>query len=480
MSESIDIEENLFEDPENSVVNPREILANNPMKKKSRRRKMFWLLGVLIILGLGGWGLYKWLGTSSSTSFLTMPAAKATVTDSIQATGTLNPVKKAALGFKNNGNIIALNVQPGDRVKQGQVLALQDPTSLQAALRQAESQLTQDQIAIQNQQIVADAATRTLDQQQNLFDAGALAKSDLDQTRDAYNKSQLDLKNYQARLANDQAKAAQSQSDLEGATLTAPFDGVVGTVNGQVGQINGYGSNGNTLLDVISDDLELSALVNEVDMGRIQVGQNVEFTTSAYANKTFRGKVERVNPEASTVSNVQYYPVLISCIDPGRQLRAGMSATVNIIIARKSNVLTVPMMAVSYAQSYIRNNQNSSTQAGGSRNRQTSSSGTRSNGSNASTGYSGGSSQHQGRRAAILVLENNQAVKKTVTLGLSDGQNYEVMEGVKEGDKIIVGSTQSDSQSTSSGSNSNSRSQQQNRSSSPFTGGGGMMRVRGN
>ncbi|HWP96929.1 MAG TPA: efflux RND transporter periplasmic adaptor subunit [Syntrophomonadaceae bacterium] len=479
MSDANIMQEESMENQETPALD-QEVIFDVPVPKKPKRRKLIWIAGIILILSLGGFGLYKWLGTSKNATFLTMPAVKGTVSDSIQATGTLNPVKKAALGFKNNGNITALNAQPGDRVTEGQVLAQQDPTSLRAALQQAQSQLSQDQISVQNQTLTYEANRRNLDQQQSLFNAGAVSQSAFDTARDTFNKSELDLTSAKARLVNDQAKVDQAQSDLDGATLTAPFDGIVGTVNGQVGQINGYGTSGNTLLDVISEDLELSALVNEVDMGRIQVGQDVEFTTSAYANKTFQGKVARVNPEATTVSNVQYYPVLISCVDPDHQLRAGMSVSASIVIARKSDVLTVPMMAVSYAQTYIKNNQQTGTQSSSTRTRQANTSGTQGNNQSSTAGNSatGIPSQQQGRRATVLVLENNLPVSKQVVLGLSDGQNYEVVQGINEGDKIIVGTNQAADQSTSSGSSSGS--QQQNRTQSPLGGAGGVMRVRGN
>jgi HlyD family secretion protein len=225
---------------------------------------------------------------------------------------------------------------------------------------------------------------------------------------------------------------------LEGATLVAPFDGIIGEVNGQVGQINGINASSATLLTIMSEELQLSALVNEADIGRIKVGQDVEFTSSTFADKTFTGQVLRITPQATTVSNVQYYPVLISCNDPDGVLMSGMTVSANIIVARRTDVLAVPMMAVSYAESN-----------------------TRSNPGSASGKSAGVKSKTTGGSAAVtesvvLVMENNQAVIKSVVLGINDGSNYEVIQGLNEGDKVIVGSNQADAATSGSGSSSGS------------------------
>lgn len=435
--------------------NVQKILIRNRLKQMSRTGKAVWILGILILLSGAGFGLYKWLGSGSSIQYLTMTVSQGSITDSIEATGTLEPVKKSEMGFKNDGTIIALNVQPGDKVVAGQVLAQQDSTTLTSALQQAQSSLVQDQISLQSAALNHETNLKTLARQKTLFEAGAISQSDLDDAQNAADKSELELATARAKLVNDQAKLAEAQSDLDGATLTAPFDGIIGAVNGQVGQINGINSSSSTLLTVMSEDLQLSALVNEADIGRIKIGQDVEFTSSAYSDKTFKGKVLRITPEAETVSNVQYYPVLISVIDPERQLKSGMSVSADIIVAQKSDVLTVPMMAVSYGQNYIKTNLAGASNASGQ--------------NSASTSSAGISS---GKQGVVVVKQNDQLLVRNVVLGLSDGTNYEVIEGLNEGDSVVVG-TNSTANSTSSSSSSSSSKSSSSRSSQGGAGMGG-------
>lgn len=247
-------------------------------------------------------------------------------------------------------------MQPGDHVTAGQVLAQQDPATLRNALQQAQNTVDQDIINVKMSQMNLETARKELERQQQLFDANAISQTELESAQNSYAKSELDLQLAQAKLANDRNKLAQAEEDMAESTIVAPFDGLIGAVNGQVGSINGINSASSTLLTVMSDELQINALVNEADIGQVKVGQAVEFSSSSFGSKVFKGEVLRITPQAKTVSNVQYYPVLISCEDPEGVLLSGMSVSARIIVAREENAITVPMMAVSYAQTYLRSN----------------------------------------------------------------------------------------------------------------------------
>ncbi len=465
----------------------QEMLFKKRIQGDSRKKKLMGLLGLILLLVLSGYGYYRWSGSNNNTDYTTMAIGKATISDAIEATATLSPVKQSAMGFKNDDTIIAINVQAGDEVKAGQILAQQDPTSLQAALQQAISTVDQDQISVQSALLSLENNRKILERQQKLFAAGALAQSDLDTAQNNFTKSEWEVATTKSKLTVDQTKVDQAQSDLSAAALTAPFDGIIGAVNGQVGQINGINSSSSTLLTIMSKDLQLSALVNEADIGRIKLGQEVEFTSSSYSDKKFKGKVLRITPQASTVSNVQYYPVLISCIDPDRLLLSGMSVTANIIVAQKSNVLTVPMMAVSFAQSYLQTNpatvSNQNTNAANNKSstsQLTRQSGNKSAATGPSTLPTADKVKNQGaipaitdsgKPAVVLVMKNQVPTAQRVLLGLSDGSNYEIVKGLSQGDKVVLGSTQVDSSSSSSSSGSSSSTNKSRTQQGP---GGGM------
>ena len=456
--------------------NVRDMMLRSKIRGMSKTKKTLIALAVMLAIALGAMAYYRWSAAQSDGDYLTMNVSKATITNSIEATGTLEPVKKSQMGFKNDGTITAINVNPGDKVLKGQVLAEQDPTSLKTALQQAQNTVDQDTISLKASTLTYQAKARTLKQQEQLFAAGSLAQSDLDTAKDDLTKAELDLATAKSKLANDQIKVEQARSDLEEAKLIAPFAGIVGAVNGQVGQLNGINSSTSTLLTVMSEDLQLTAQVNEADIGQVKAGQTVEFTSTTYANQTFSGRVIRITPEASTVSNVQYYPVLISCSDTGRLLKSGMTVSAEIIISRKANVVTVPMMAVTYAQSYIQQDTTTSSDqptlstAGNSAKKESGTAGGAKSGTPPAGTFpamSGGN----GRPGIVLVLKNQKPVITKVTLGLSDESNYEVISGLSAGDQVVVGTSQT---STSSGNTSNNSTSNANRSNSRGNMGGGM------
>ncbi len=423
----------------------QQVLVKNRLKQMSRSKKVACALGFAVLLALVGFGLYRWMGSNSDTEFLTMEVSRGNVMDSIEATGTLEPVKKSEMGFKSDGTITALTVQPGDRVKAGQVLAEQDPSNLASALQQAESSLAQDEINIKSCTLTYESKLKTMERQKKLYEAGAIPLNELETAQDDVARSEWEIATAKAKLLNDQAKVAEARSDLAKATLTAPFDGIIGAVNGQVGQINGINSSTSTLLTVMSEELQLSALVNEADIGRIKVDQDVEFSSSAYSDKVFKGKVLRITPEAETVSNVQYYPVLISCLDPEHQLRSGMSVTAKIIVSSKTDVVRVSMMAVSFGQSYSKSSAASENAA-----------------AKAPAGTASGGTTI-GKPGTVVLLQNNQPVLKKIILGLSDGINYEVIDGLDEGDSVIVGTNQAGSSASSTRSSTNTTNNNSNR-----------------
>ncbi len=406
----------------------RQVLADKRIRGMSKGKKFFLLLAAFFLVAAAAYGIQKGVGKENQVGYATVTVSQGTVTNSIEATGTLEAVRTSDMGFKNDDIIIALNVQPGDHVTAGQVLAQQDPATLRNALQQAQNTVDQDSISLKSSQINLETARRELERQQQLYDANAISQTELETAQNSYAKSELDLQLAQAKLANDRTKLGQADKDMEEASIVAPFDGLIGAVNGQVGSINGINSSSSTLLTVMSDELQMNALVNEADIGEVKVGQAVEFSSSSFGAKVFQGEVLRITPQAKTVSNVQYYPVLISCQDPKGVLLSGMSVSARIIVARQENALTVPMMAVSYAQTHLRSNPIPAVPAGSK---------------------------------AVVILENGQPVVKAVEVGISDGTNYAIINGLNPGNTVIIGtaSTSGSATETSTTQNNSGRGQ---------------------
>jgi len=424
-------------------VHPEQATLSTRISYRLRRLK--WPLIIIFLLAsAGGYFGYRYTVAKSKPSYLTVTVGKGNIADVIQANGIIEPVRTVGLNFKSSGLIKAIYVQPGDRVKAGQVLAEQDTAELELQLKQSESNLkrseaqlklkeagslpqeiAQKELEVEANRVAYDAALKELERQKKLYEAGAAplaelekaeqaaanAKTKLEQSQQALNLLKQgsrpeDIETAKAAVEADRAQLELARLNLENARLRAPFDGIVTKVNGEVGQRGGAGgsSENTAFITLVSEELQLRAWVNEADIGKVKTGQDVEFTVAAYPNVTFKGKVKNIYPQAITQSNVQIFEVLISIEDPSKQLRPGMTATANIVLAKKSNVLAVPSMAISFAESYFK----SQAQAGKGGTRQTSGLGRQAGGGTGGQGSQGG--QWQGARREETVNDNTKVV----------------------------------------------------------------------
>ncbi|MBE3588312.1 MAG: HlyD family efflux transporter periplasmic adaptor subunit [Thermoanaerobacteraceae bacterium] len=478
------------------------------------KKKIIWLAVVFLLLIIAA-GWYWWAhGHQKAPNYLTVAASKGSIVEAVSASGKIEALHSIGLSFKNPGTIKAIYVKEGQSVKAGQLLALQDATDLELQVKQAQGNLdnalarlkllqagplatdvAQAEASVEQAQAEYDNAQDTLKRNQALYDAGALSEVDLNSARKAAATAAGNLKKARAALealkngsrpediaaAQAQVETARAQlelaqNNLAATEIRAPWDGIVTNVNGQVGQRVGSNTSAtdpsNSFIFLISPELQLRMQVNEADIDRVKVGQDVEFMVNAFPNRTFKGKVTAIAPQAQTVSNIQLYDVLVDVGDGGASLKAGESASVTVIINRKDNVITIPRAAIAYAQGYL----SRTAQPAGSR---ATSSGRPFNGGNPggrssqetnrsiSGTPSNGSPRSGENRAVILVLEKGQPVKREVVTGASDERNVEVVSGLTAGEQVVVGTGSPGSTSSSNTGNTGRANSGGNRTGGP-------------
>jgi multidrug efflux pump subunit AcrA (membrane-fusion protein) len=265
--------------------------------------------------------------------------------------------------------------------------------------------------------------------------SNASAKNSITTAQQQVTSAQNSLNNANFQLQTAQ-QALNNASDET--TLVAPADATVAAINAVVGQSVQAGSSGNTSstsssssnsspLIVLADmsKLTITAQVNEVDIGNVQVGQTAQFTVAAYTSQTFRASVTAVSTIGETTSSVVNYTVQLT-VDQnslnGAHLYPGMTATVNITTAERIGVLLVPAAALSFPSTAVQNGELA-------RSALISSSGSSTQ----------GSSTTQGTQRVVLELQQGKLVPVTITIGLSDGQNTEVLSGLQAGDEVVTG-----------------------------------------
>ncbi|MFA4886313.1 MAG: efflux RND transporter periplasmic adaptor subunit, partial [Desulfotomaculaceae bacterium] len=416
-------------------------LARLPGKKR-----LYYAIAAIAILVLVGYFVFG-RAKSASGSYITDTVKRGKVANTISASGTIEPVSTVSLSFKNAELIKKIYVKIGKHVTPGQLLAEQDTENLEAQLAQVsasvssatskyqllvkgarEEDIAQSEISVQIAQASYEQIKATFDRNQTLYQAGAISQADFESARFNYlnaegklQQAQESLKSLQAGNRPEDIAAAAAQvessnaqlkiarSDLTGAKMVSPLNGIVSAVNGAEGQ-RATANNNNTsgssgFVVVISEALQIRAQINESDIGKAQAGQAVEFSVNSFPEKVFKGKVSSIAPQAYTLSNVQIYDVIIQLDQGYSELKAGMPANVTIIVESHENTLAIPKGAVSYAVTYLNKNK----QTGSTVNNTGSSAGNNAASTRQDTGQNASQSSGQSTGAAGVQNRNSGA-----------------------------------------------------------------------
>ena len=343
----------------------------------------------VLLLVVGGYWAY---GSRQPVQYYTAKAEKGNIAQVVQATGTINAVTTVQVGSQVSGNIAQLFADFNSQVKKGQVIAQIDPATLQARLMQAEADLEnakanvkglEAQIDVQKADVLAVKAgvdrtraqakeaeqnlARTKDLfQQGIYSAAQLdtAQSNADAAMASLRVAEAQVEQSNARLKStiaqlDQAKAQVLQRkasaelgrvDLAHAKIIAPIDGTVIARNVDVGQTVAASLQAPTLF-VLAQDLTkmlVYAKTDEADVGKIKVGAMATFRVDSFPREMFRGRVQQVRMNATTVQNVVTYDTIIEFDNPDQKLFPGMTAYVTIPVAWANNVVKIPNGAMRY------------------------------------------------------------------------------------------------------------------------------------
>lgn len=425
--------------------------------------------GVVVLL-IGFVGITVYQSKKGVVTVQTGHAQKEDLATVVSASGEIKPKTYVNVGANAYGKITHLYVKEGDKVKRGQLLAQlenvqssADVNATQASLQAAETDAVAADAAQKTSQAdllraQADYDRNKLDWEraQNLFKDGLISKSDFDSRRNAWATADAGLTQAQARVT--QAKAQQDSAVkhvsqaranltrvtdvLQKTTYSAPYDGVVTNLPVREGESvvigiqNALGSTLMTIADMSVITAEVK--VDETDIVNVRLGQLADVTIDAIPNKTFKGRVSEIGDNAivrsSGVSTSQQtsaseeakdFKVVVTLNDPPSDLRPGLSTTAKITTATRSNVLAVPIQALTLrtkTQIEQQNNPPGSVHA-------------------AAPGNDVASKpKKEDDVQGVFVIRNKKAMFVPVSTGITGTTEVEVVEGLKEGDEVITGS----------------------------------------
>ena len=342
-----------------------------------------------------------------AANYQTATVTRGPMTQAVTATGTLNPVVNVQVGSQVSGNIAKLFADFNSQVKAGEVVAQIDPAIFQATVTQAEGDLASAKAALELAKVTA---ART----QELFARKTSSQADVDQAMANLHQAEANVKIKQGAL--DKSKA-----DLDHCTITSPIDGVVISRSVDVGQTVAASLQAPVIFAIANDltKMQIDSNVAEADVGVVKVEQNVDFTVDAFPMQTFHGKVVQVRNAPITVQNVVTYDTVIGVSNPDLKLKPGMTANVSIVVAHRDEVLQIKNAALRYRPADATPSEARST-------------------SSPSGARSRGERERRGGERTVYVLSGSRPRSVQIKTGISDGIVTEVLDGLKEGDRVVT------------------------------------------
>lgn len=351
----------------------------------------------------------------NSAKYITKEVTKGTITEYVEASGTIKPINTIAVGTQVSGTVAAIYVDYNSQVKKGQLLAELDPSLFQSNVDQSTAKLSNAQAAYSKAMANLEYKKNNYQRYEHLYQKNYVSRDDVELARSNYLTAQADVAAARAEMNASQATLKNNLTNLGYSKITSPVDGTVISRAVDVGQTVAASFNTPTLFEVAEDltKMQIETSVSEADIGKIKVGQEAEYTLDGYPNKTFHGKVTQVRLASTTTNNVVTYTVIVSVDNSNGLAIPGMSANVSVITGQAKDVLVVDNKALKFSPA---------------------------------------DNKQKYDNQGVWVLKGNEPVRYDVELGLSDDSKTQIIsDKIKEKDKVIVGSTDTAKKKQSAG-----------------------------
>lgn len=342
---------------------------------------------------------------------------KKTIIETVEASGTINPVQTVSIGSQVSGIISEIYVDFNSQVKKGQILAQIDPSLLQAQVDKARGDVNAAKANYQKTKSMLVYDKANYQRYKTLYKQNYVSKNDLDLAEATYRANSASLNAMSALISQTSATLQNNLTNLRFTKIISPVDGVVVSRAVDVGQTVAASFQTPTLFMVAQDltNMQIEVSVSEADIGKIKSGQEVDYTLDGYPNEVFKGKVSQVRISPTTVSNVVTYTVIVSVENDGQILKPGMSANVSIITSKKENILCVDNAALRFTPVEI---------------------------------TEGKKFKEQG----VWILRDNKPTRITIKTGVTDSESTEIItEEMLEAEDVIVGRLDKKVKKSSSG-----------------------------
>ena len=380
--------------------------------KKGYKRGLIVLSVVLII---GGVGLAVFHKKEAPIVLPTENPAYGYISQTVTATGTIQPLDTVSVGTQVSGTISVLNADFNSTVKKGQLLAQIDKSLLQAVV-------DQNRAALQTQRSQLSYTQSNFARQKLLYSTGSISKADYETALNNYNAAV-------AGVASMEAQLRSSVKNLSYADIYSPIDGVVLSRSISIGQTVAASFSTPTLFVLAKDitKMQVQAAIDEADIGNVQKGQRASFTVDAYIDDSFKGTVVDVRLHPKVSSNVVTYTTIINAPNNDMKLKPGMTANIIVYTKEVNHALLITSKALNFQPDSTLKKQYTIKPLAAAK---------------PADNVGGGSSDTTGKvkvkQAYVWIKKGNELVQTAVSVGLDDNTHAQILQGLSTGDQIIT------------------------------------------
>ena len=361
-----------------------------------------------------------------------------TLTETVSATGKVQPEVEVKISSEVSGEIIALPVKEGQAIKKGDLLVRINPDLYESGLSRSAASMSTAKAGLSQAEAQLKEAKANYDRNKRLFEKGVISKSEWDKIVSAYEVAQASKQSAYFGVQSAGATVTEAKDNLNRTTIYSPVDGTISKLDAELGErvVGTQQMTGTEILRVANlNNMEVEVDVNENDIVKIEIGDEADIEVDAYLKKKFKGVVTSISNSASsdlTADQVTNFKVKVRILKESYEdmtkgkpsnyspFRPGMTATVDIITERKVNILAVPISAVvvktdttAVKKDIVKELEEKEKEV--------------------KTGVA------EKKHECVFVKVGDKAVLKPISTGIQDDTNIEIIKGLKKGDEVITG-----------------------------------------
>lgn len=399
------------------------------MSKKKGNKKKFFVIGIIGLLIIAAISLVFLSGDKE----IIIPvqaekAQKRIITQVVTATGTINPVNQVKITPEVTGEIVALPVEEGDRVKKGQLLIKIKPDVYEAQKARSDASLKSAEAVLKVREAALTKDKAEYNRIKGLFEKGLASDSQLELAKASFLSSEGSYEAQKATVLQAKESLNEAVENLAKTAIFSPIDGTISQLNVELNETAlGSGFSQGTHLMTVADltEMEATVEVDENDVVLVAVGDSAKIEVDAFGERKFLGLVTQIGNSAissslGTQDQVVNFEVKIKLIELDKGLRPGMSCDSDIQTETKTDVISVPIQSVTAR--VIKNNKDKDTSD--IKDKQLNDWGT----------------EAEKPEEIVFVINNNVANYRKVEVGISNDTHIEIKDGLKEGELIVSGS----------------------------------------